>query len=166
MWLLPSLTLLLSLLLSGCGFRPLLIDDTVSSLPSIYVANIPDRRGMLLRQELMQKLGGVQKTSARYHLFVKYAEAGRTLLVTRENTEGRSEAQATAEITLRDTENQSVVLTSRAEASAAYSIGDQVAFSAYSSQVAEQSIREKLIPHLADDIVVQLRAHLAKSEKA
>lgn len=166
MWLLPSIVLSLSFLLSGCGFRPMLWQDNLSMGAHVYVSKIPDRRGMLLRQELIQRFGGLNEKSARYHLSVKYQESGRTLLVTRDNTEGRSEAQASAKITLHDTEKQKAVFRSHAQSSAAYSIGDQVAFSAYSSQVSEQSIREKILPHLADDIVIQVQTFLSQQIKA
>lgn len=155
--------LILALLISGCSFRPLNLQSQSESLDTnVYINKIPNRRGTLLRQELIQKLGKNSENlkSSRYHLNIIYEESGRSVLITPENTEGRSEAQASAQFQLYDTELQKVVLSSKAVVSSAYSIGNQVAFSAYSSQVSEQGVRERLLPLLSEEITIQIHAFL------
>lgn len=168
MWLFRiNIIFLLLLSLPGCGFRPMYISYHTQSLQKdIYVASIPNRRGQMLQQELIQKLDGSKTSSGlhRYRLNITYEESSLTLATTKENTEGRNEVSAIAKFDLYDNELQKIIFQSQAISHTSYSIGTQVVFSAYSSIVSEQSVREKLIPHLAEDITQQLHVFFQNQE--
>ena len=89
--------LLLPILLAGCGFHPVYAPsaggkpgDAVAGLAEIQVGLIPERRGQLLREDLLARFRRDGTSVARrYDLTITYTIDGENIGIQRDNTTSR-----------------------------------------------------------------------------
>ncbi|GBQ14350.1 hypothetical protein [Swaminathania salitolerans] len=166
------LVLLACLALSGCGFRPLYGTDdagggrVAQELQRIYVANIPERSGQLLRLALQEHLGGASTRSPDgYTLQVSNAVNASVVDIHSDNTAGRFRELGSAHWRLYTVEAAPRML---AEGDASLLDGFNATFEQYLAQTLnEETVRARLADNLAQavrqQIAVWFRTHVKPS---
>ncbi len=154
--------------LSGCGLTPLNTlthDGNALSKLDVFVAIIPTKPGVLLRQHLESSLTQGNRTqTARYLLRVDYKSTERATVVSTKNTDSRSEVESSAAFTLVDTKTGKTIFNGNSVLHNGYSIGQQTSFAAYSTHISQRDTEEKILSHLAEDISHQIRVFLAQRD--
>ena len=147
--------LALMLLLTGCGLRPLYAGGSsgvvASSLSSIQVAPIPERAGWLVRNALVDRLGGETKAPA-YRLEVELDDDLTGFGIRGDSAATRERRTLRARYRLVDLSNGQVLL----DATAGSDAGIDVVSSEYATVAAEQSALERLSAVVADQMVARL----------
>ena len=149
------LTLLLVLGVSGCALRPVYAGGAsgpvASSLTAISVAPIPNRAGWLMRNALVDRLGGDNKGAA-YRLEVDLDDdiSGFGIRGDRSITRERRTLRARYRLVQQST---GLVLI---DATAGSDAGIDVVSSPYATVAAEQTALERLSKVVADQIVARL----------
>ena len=150
-----ALALTLLLAVSGCGLRPLYSGGSsgvvASSLSSIRVAPIPERAGWLVRNALVDRLGG-EPTDARYRLEVELDDDLTAFGIRGDSAVTRERRTLRARYRLVDLSNGQVVL----DATAGSDVGIDVVSSEYATVAAEQTAQERLAGVIADQMVSRL----------
>jgi LPS-assembly lipoprotein len=162
-WSSRSLAAALLLALGGCGFQPLYRVDaatgkgTLPELSAIEVAPISDRVGMHLRERLTARLARAPDRPARYRLTASTREDKANYSVARDAGGTYSIATMAVLFTLLEEATGTVVLTSGA--------GTTVAFSSsanpYATIVAEEDARKRAAHQLGDQIVTLIARHFS-----
>lgn len=150
--------------LSGCGFRPLYADGANgvagAQLSMVAVGPIDDRSGWLLRNALIDRLGGeVVPDGARYRLDVEIDDD-----ITRFGIRG--DAAATRERrTLRARYQLVDMVTGETllDSSAGSDAGIDITSSEYATVAAEETAAERLSKEVADDIVGRIGLYFNRS---
>lgn len=158
----PALfALALTLVLTGCGLKPLYGDGgngaAASSLSAVAVGPIDDRAGWLLRNALVDRLGG-EHDSPSYRLDVVIDDD-----ITRFGIRG--DAAATRERrTLRARYQLVAVDTGLVllDATAGSDAGIDITSSEYATVAAEQTAVERLSQEVADDIVARVALYFSR----
>ena len=149
-----ALTLTL-LLLGGCGLRPLYSGGShgvvARELSAIRVAPIPEKAGWMVRNALVDRLGG-EPGEARYRLEVELDDNITGFGIRGDSAATRERRTLRARYRLVDLSNGSVVL----DATAGSDAGIDVVSSEYATVAAEQSALERLSTVVADQIVARL----------
>jgi len=149
------LTLLVLLGVSGCALRPVYAGGAsgpvASSLTAISVAPIPNRAGWLMRNALVDRLGGDNKGAA-YRLEVDLDDdiSGFGIRGDRSITRERRTLRARYRLVQQST---GLVLI---DATAGSDAGIDVVSSPYATVAAEQTALERLSKVVADQIVARL----------
>ncbi|MFN7227145.1 MAG: LPS assembly lipoprotein LptE [Holosporales bacterium] len=147
------LKIVVLLVLTGCGFRPMYRDYS-APLPPIAVAPIGERTGQLLRQNLQRQLDvGAASESARYTLSVELEETSGGVAIAKDATETFVRLTFLATYKLEEIGVEKPLLRDRARATAGYT----VATSDYANLVAADDARNKAIRQLADSISRSVR---------
>lgn len=150
-----ALSLALVLALSGCGLRPLYSGGSsgvvASSLSSIRVAPIPERAGWLVRNALVDRLGGEAQSPA-YRLEVELDDDLAAFGIRGDSAATRERRTLRARYRLVDLSNGQVVL----DATAGSDVGIDVVSSEYATVAAEQTALERLSGVIADQVVSRL----------
>ena len=150
-----ALALALLLALSGCGLRPLYSGGSsgvvASSLSSIRVAPIPERAGWLVRNALVDRLGG-EPADARYRLEVELDDDLTAFGIRGDSAVTRERRTLRARYRLVDLSNGQVVL----DATAGSDVGIDVVSSEYATVAAEQTALERLSSVVADQMIGRL----------
>jgi LPS-assembly lipoprotein len=153
--LLRSLAVLALLALAGCGLAPVYSGGSRSaaaaSFEDISVASIPDRSGFLMRQALLDRLGGVHEDT-RYRLEVELDDQIVAFGVRGDNSAARERRTLRARYRLVDTSNNEVVL----DATAGADSGIDRVSSNYAVVAAEATALERLATELARQISARL----------
>lgn len=138
--------------LTSCGFAPMYGEHaahkvTATELTSIKIANIPDRSGQMLRNELVDYLQpSGAPASPLYRLDVtNLREEIRDLDVTVLSDTTREQMKLTALMELTDLSTGEVVLRKSLSARGSYNILE----SEYTSRISRQDLRKDLIEKLA-----------------
>ena len=147
--------LALILLLGGCGLQPMYAGGSsgsvVRSLSSIQVAPIPERAGWLVRNALVDRLGG-ESSDPAYRLEVDLDDDLTAFGIRGDAAVTRERRTLRARYRLVEISTGEVVL----DATAGSDAGIDVVSSEYATVAAEQSAQERLASVVADQMVSRL----------
>jgi LPS-assembly lipoprotein len=147
--------LALMLVLSACGLRPMYAGGgsgtVASSLSSVQVAPIPERAGWLVRNALVDRLGG-EAGGAAYRLEVELDDDLTAFGIRGDSAVTRERRTLRARYRLVDLTTGQVVL----DATAGSDAGIDVVSSEYATIAAEQTAQERLAQVVADQMVARL----------
>ena len=156
-----ALVLMIAPLLASCGLKPLYAGGAsgpvASSLSAISVAPIPERAGWLMRNALVDRLGGEHKGAA-YRLEVDLDDDISGFGIRGDRSVTRERRTLRARYRLVQASSGLVLL----DATAGSDAGIDVVSSPYATVAAEQTALERLSKVVADQIVARL-ALLASS---
>lgn len=142
-------------LTGGCALKPLYAGGsggvTASALGQVEVDPIPGKAGWLMRNALVDKLGGETK-SPRFRLVVKLDDQIQGLGIRADDTVTRERRTLRARYQLIDLENGGTVV----DATAGSDAGIDVVSSEYATIAAENTALENLTTRVADQIVTRL----------
>ena len=155
-----ALALMLSL--SACGLKPMYGGGSsgavASSLGSIQVASIPERAGWLVRNALVDRLGGETGNPA-YRLEVELDDDVTAFGIRGDAAVTRERRTLRARYRLVDLSTGEVVL----DATAGSDAGIDVVSSEYATVAAEQTAQERLAQVIADQMVSRLALYMRHS---
>ena len=150
-----ALALSLLPLLASCALRPIYAGGAsgpvASSLSAISVAPIPDRAGWLLRNALIDRLGG-ERQGVAYRLEVDLDDDISGFGIRGDRSVTRERRTLRARYRLVQASSGLVLL----DATAGSDAGIDVVSSPYATVAAEQSALERLSKVVADQIVARL----------
>ena len=150
-----ALAVLVVPLLGGCGLRPMYAGGAsgpvASSLAAISVAPIPERAGWLMRNALVDKLGG-ENPGAPYRLEVDLDDDISGFGIRGDRSVTRERRTLRARYRLVQASSGQVLL----DATAGSDAGIDVVSSPYATVAAEQTALERLSKVVADQIVARL----------
>ena len=154
--------LLLALLLSACGLRPLYGGGgsgvVAQSRQSVQVMPIEGRAGWLVRTALEDRLGSAEST-ARYRLEIELDDDITGFGIRRDDSVTRERRTLRARYRLVDARLGTVLL----DATAGSDAGIDVVSSEYATVAAEQTALERLSKELADQIVTRLALYASRT---
>ncbi|MGI8931448.1 MAG: LPS assembly lipoprotein LptE [Sphingomicrobium sp.] len=160
-----AIALILLLLLAGCGLQPLYSGGgsgaVATSLSSIRVGPIPERAGWLVRNALVDRLGG-ENVDAAYRLEVELDDDVTGFGIRGDSGVTRERRTLRARYRLVDLATGSVVL----DATAGSDAGIDVVSSEYATIAAEQSALERLSTVVADQMVARLALFASRQPRA
>lgn len=152
----------LMLALSACGLKPMYgggsSGTVVSSLGSIQVAPIPERAGWLVRNALVDRLGG-ETGNPSYRLDVELDDDLTAFGIRGDAAVTRERRTLRARYRLVDLSTGEVVL----DATAGSDAGIDVVSSEYATVAAEQTAQERLAQVIADQMVSRLALYMRHS---
>lgn len=148
-------------MLAGCGLQPMYAGggsgEVARGLADIQVAAIEGRAGWLVRNALVDQLGGSQNGSAaRYRLDVRLDDKLEGFALLSDDTVGRERRTLRARYQLVDLASNDVVL----DASAGSDAGIDVVSSDYATIAAEQAALERLAKDVASRIITNVALRL------
>ena len=150
-----ALAIALLLLLGACGLQPMYAGGSsgavASGLRSIQVAPIPERAGWLVRNALVDRLGG-EAASPAYKLEVELDDDVTAFGIRGDSAVTRERRTLRARYRLVDLKTGEVVL----DATAGSDAGIDVVSSEYATVAAEQTAQERLASVVADQMVSRL----------
>ena len=154
--------LLLLLLLGACGLQPMYAGgssgEVVSGLTTIRVAPIPERAGWLVRNALVDRLGGESGNPA-YRLEVELDDDLAAFGIRGDSAATRERRTLRARYRLVDLKTGEVVL----DATAGSDAGIDIVSSEYATVAAEQTAQERLAQVVADQMVSRLALFVRNS---
>ena len=140
-----------SLMLSGCGFRPLYGDSgTAAALAAVDITTIPDRNGQTLRPLLADRFYGARPpvTPSGWTLAVTFSTTKQSLGIRQDDTATRARLMLKAEVTLKKTGEDKPVFTSTERTFVSYNILTDP----YATLAAEENAMNRGLTQLADTI--------------
>lgn len=150
-----AIALGLLLALSGCGLKPMYAGGgsgvVATSLSSVMVAPIPERAGWLVRNALVDRLGGEADNPA-YRLEVELDDDLTAFGIRGDAAVTRERRTLRARYRLVELGTGRVVL----DATAGSDAGIDVVSSEYATIAAEQTAQERLALVIADQMVARL----------
>lgn len=154
----------LLLLLSACGLQPMYAGGSsgavASSLSAIQVAPIPERAGWLVRNALVDRLGG-ETSEPSYRLDVELDDDLIAFGIRGDAAVTRERRTLRARYRLVDLNSGEVVL----DATAGSDAGIDVVSSEYATVAAEQTAQERLAGVIADQMVSRLALFIRNTKK-
>lgn len=158
----PILLTLLLLVLSGCGLHPLYGGASgsavVATLDSVQVAPIAGQSGWLVRNKLIDRLGG-SEGSPRYRLEVTLDDDITAFGLRADRAATQERRTLRARYQLVDASTGLVLLDETAGSDA----GIDIVSSEYATVAAEQTALENLADTVADQIVARLAVYAART---
>lgn len=149
---------LICLILSSCGFRPLYqntdtLSGGVSSLNDIWIDSIPNQSGLELRNGLIDRFyhAGVPE-HPRYHLHIDLIESYRNLALSKDSVTTRSQLVVTAEYRLMETATGEAIEKGSIRAASSYNILS----SQYTTVVTLDQARHQILAELADKMTMRM----------
>lgn len=143
------------LMLGGCGLQPMYAGGAsgvvATSLSAVQVAPIPERAGWLVRNALVERLGGEPQT-AGYRLDVELDDDLTGFGIRGDSSVSRERRTLRARYRLVELSTGQVVL----DATAGSDAGIDVVSSEYATVAAEQTAQERLAQVVADQMVARL----------
>ena len=143
------------LALGGCGLKPMYAGGSsgavASSLSAIQVAPIPERAGWLVRNALVDRLGG-EATNPAYRLEVELDDDLTGFGIRGDSAVTRERRTLRARYRLVELSTGQVML----DATAGSDAGIDVVSSEYATVAAEQTAQERLAGVIADQMVSRL----------
>ncbi len=158
-------------LLGGCGFQPVYmrtasgkLGPAQRELAAVYVANIPERPGQLLRQALQERMGDDAGDALAYDLNVTFSISGEGIAIQNDTIATRIRFVGYADWVLVGRDPNRTVLTSgNARAFDALNVFDSQYFAADVQTEAEQRrIAENIATQIATRLGVYFRQQAAK----
>ncbi len=160
-----ALALAMMLLLSGCGLHPLYSGGesgaVASSLSAIRVGPIPEKAGWLVRNALVDRLGG-ESTNPTYRLEVELDDDLTGFGIRGDSGVTRERRTLRARYRLFEIATGAIVL----DATSGSDAGIDVVSSEYATVAAEQSALERLSMVVADQIIARLALLAARQPRA
>lgn len=157
-----SVALALLLALSACGLKPMYAGGSsgavATSLSAIQVAPIPERAGWLVRNALVDRLGG-ETANPSYRLEVELDDDLTAFGIRGDAAVTRERRTLRARYRLVDIGTGEVVL----DATAGSDAGIDVVSSEYATVAAEQTAQERLAQVVADQMVSRLALYMRHS---
>ena len=155
--------LALMLALGACGLRPMYAGGSsgavASSLNAIQVAAIPERAGWLVRNALIDRLGG-EVADPAYRLDVELDDDLTAFGIRGDAAVTRERRTLRARYRLVDLKTGEVVL----DATAGSDAGIDIVSSEYATVAAEQTAQERLAGVVADQMVSRLALYMRNSK--
>jgi len=155
--------LALMLALSACGLQPMYAGGSsgavASNLGTILVAPIPERGGWLVRNALVDRLGG-ESADPNYRLEVELDDDLTGFGIRGDTAVTRERRTLRARYRLVDLKTGEVVL----DATAGSDAGIDVVSSEYATVAAEQTAQERLAQVVADQMVSRLAIYMRHSK--
>ena len=154
----------LSFALSSCGFTPMYgssgvttSESVVAQLAQVDIRPIAERRGMVLRQQLNEKLhpGGPRNT--RYDLQVRVAQRTQELGVRKDSTTSRANLILTANYILWDGTKR--LARDRVRSTVSYNILDDQ----YATIASERDAEARALKQISDEIRVRLAVYFDRN---
>ena len=150
-----ALALATMLALGGCGLQPMYAGGSsgqvASGLSAIQVAPIPERAGWLVRNALVDRMGG-EAASPTYRLEVELDDNLIAFGIRGDSTTTRERRTLRARYRLVEIGTGEVVL----DATAGSDAGIDVVSSEYATVAAEQTAQERLATMIADQMVSRI----------
>ena len=150
-----GVALALLLALPGCGLKPMYAGGAsgavATSLNAIQVAPIPERAGWLVRNALVDRLGG-ETANPAYRLEVELDDNITGFGIRGDSSVTRERRTLRARYRLVNASTGEVVL----DATAGSDVGIDVVSSEYATVAAEQTAQERLAQVIADQMVSRL----------
>ena len=150
-----ALALVLMLAVGACGLQPMYSGGSrgavATGLGSIQVAPIPERGGWLVRNALVDRLGG-EASNPAYRLEVDLDEDLTSFGIRGDSAVTRERRTLRARYRLVDLRSNEVVF----DATAGSDAGIDVVSSEYATIAAEQTAQERLAAVVADQMVSRL----------
>lgn len=147
-----ALALALMLLLGACGLSPMYAGGSsgtvATGLRAVQVSPIPERAGWLVRNALVDRLGG-EVADPRYRLEVELDDDLTAFGIRGDSAVTRERRTLRARYRLVDLSSGLVVL----DATAGSDAGIDVVSSEYATVAAEQTAQERLAQVIADQMV-------------
>ena len=151
--------------LAACGLRPVYSGGSsgpvASALRSVSVAPIDGQAGWLVRNKLIDRLGGDGANSA-YRLEVKLDDNITSFGLRSDRAATQERRTLRARYQLVDTRNGMVVL----DATAGSDMGIDIVSSEYATVAAEQTALENLADTVADQITARLALYASRTAGA
>ena len=155
-----------ALALASCGLQPMYAGGgsgmVAQSLADVSVPVIAGQQGWLVRNALIDRLGGSGESGARYRLDVRIDDKLEGLGLLGNDTIARERRTLRARYQLVDAQNGTVLL----DASAGSDAGIDVVSSEYATIAAEQTALENLARVVADQIVTKVSLRLRSGDAA
>ena len=156
-----AIALALMLALPACGLKPMYAGGSAGAvstgLRSVQVAPIPERAGWLVRNALVDRLGGEAGNPA-YRLEVELDDDLTAFGIRGDAAVTRERRTLRARYRLVDLSNGEVVV----DATAGSDAGIDVVSSEYATVAAEQTAQERLAQVIADQMVSRLALYLRR----
>lgn len=153
----------LMLMLGACGLKPMYAGGSsgavATGLGTIQVAPIPERAGWLMRNALVDRLGGEVGDPA-YRLEVELDDDLTAFGIRGDSSATRERRSLRARYRLVDLKSGQVVL----DATAGSDAGIDVVSSEYATVAAEQTAQERLAQVVADQMVARLALFVRRSQ--
>ena len=155
---------LAALTLAACGFTPMYgsrgvtsSETVVAALSRVDVRPIAERRGMVLRQQLNEKLhpGGLRDN--RYDLQVRLASRTQELGVRKDSTTSRANLILTANFVLWDGSRR--LMRDRVRSTVSYNILDDQ----YATIASERDAESRALKQISDEIRVRLAVYFDRN---
>lgn len=146
-----------SLLISGCGFTPMYGStatqerhEVQSTLNNISIANIPDRTGQYLRNQLIDRfyVGGYPQDAAYVLTVAPVTETKYELGITKNSNATRSELRVNTSFKLLDKATGETLFTAPVKSTTSYNVMD----SQFTTRVSEDNTRLNALDDLARQI--------------
>ena len=154
----------LTLSLASCGFTPMYgssgvttSETVVAQLSQIDVRPIAARRGMILRQQLNEKLHPAGIRNTRYDLQVRVSQRTQELGVRKDSTTSRANLILTANYILWDGTKR--LTRDRVRASVSYNILDDQ----YATIASERDAEARALKQVSDEIRVRLAVYFDRN---
>ncbi|HEY0629631.1 MAG TPA: LPS assembly lipoprotein LptE [Sphingomicrobium sp.] len=159
-----AIALALMLSLAACGLKPMYAGGgsgvVATSLGSVQVAPIPERAGWLVRNALVDRLGGEPDTPA-YRLEVEVDDDLTAFGIRGDAAVTRERRTLRTRYRLVDLGTGQVVL----DATAGSDAGIDVVSSEYATIAAEQTAQERLAQSVADQMVSRLALFMRNTKR-
>ena len=134
-------------------------DSVVASLAQVDIRPIAERRGMVLRQQLTEKLRPTGLSGSRYDLQVRLAAQTQELGVRKDSTTSRANLILTANYTLWDGTTR--ISRDRVRAVVSYNILDDQ----YATIASERDAESRALRQISDEIRTRLAIYFERASK-
>lgn len=155
--------LALCLLLAACGLRPMYAGGSsgavAAGLGAVQVSPIPERAGWLVRNALVDRLGG-ESSDPAYRLEVELDDDLTAFGIRGDSAVTRERRTLRARYRLVDLKTGEVVL----DATAGSDAGIDIVSSEYATVAAEQTAQERLASVVADQMVARLALFMSRTK--
>lgn len=155
------IALTLCLMLAACGLKPMYAGGSsgavASGLGAVQVAPIPERAGWLVRNALVDRLGG-EAAEPAYRLEVELDEDLTAFGIRGDAAVTRERRTLRARYQLVDLTTGEVVL----DATAGSDAGIDIVSSEYATVAAEQTAQERLAGVVADQMIARLALFMSR----
>jgi len=153
-------------LLTACGFHPIYGarsgDGTpvAEQLNQVAIENIPDRRGQILRNELIDKMYGKGRPEhPLYHLVVKVRVSEENIAVQANATSTRTMLNTYGDYVLQDAQGKEIIKGTAHSVTSFSTLADQ-----YANLVAEEDAVERTLDEISEQIVNRLSLYFAEKK--
>ena len=152
------------LLLGACGFRPMMGDSgadgaVAKGLATVEIAEIKDRSGQKLRNQLIDRFYREQRpTAPDYRLEVVLQAGEQSLAIEKDATASRAQWTASATYRLVHIGSGKIVLRGAARSVPGYNINNYQ----WASFVSQESALERGIEYVSDEIKTRVALYFAR----